>query len=652
MMMTDEKVSAVTSWLNDILFTSDEKPWSIKPTPSPELTPDHEAEIINIVKQEIIEEVQEEARGQLIQMIQSGQIQDRLQAEQFILQMMEQRAAQVMQERADEIAEDIRAELEKAAKEARDRVETALHDVLVESGWEDALSDAIEDIATFPAGIVKGPILRRKKKLKWKRDFNPDIGTGMDEGYQGMNYEGSPAEVVSEVSIDFTRVSPFDIYPFPNAKKPEDGIIERLSLTRNYLYSLIGVPGYDEEAIRMVLRDYGQGAGGWLSVSIDQQRQELENRPNEDRSPEIKIDALQLWGSIQGLMLLQHGLSPDQITDPFAEYSVEIIVIGRYVIKAELNGDPLGRVPYNFASFRKRNGSLWGDGVPHVMKDSQDAANAAARSLINNMAISSGPQVNVDIAQLPPGENVKELYPWKIWQSNSDQALGGSSQGRPPVSFFVPPSIASELIAVYKFFSEEADNKVGVPKYSYGGAGGGGALGTATGFSMMMGNAARGIKTVVKHIDKGITKPTVERTHQFKVLFFRDPEFWAGDIKILARGSEALVAKEQAAVRRNELLQIVVTAPPVYELIGKAGLASMLREIFKGADFKDSEIVPTKKEVLAREEEEKALMEQQQQALLMAQAGGGQGGGPPLLEQGTETNQAGAKVSGKDFQTV
>lgn len=78
-------------------------------------------------------------------------------------------------------------------------------------------------------------------------------------------------------------------------------------------------------------------------------------------------------------------------------------LIGNYVIKAEINGDPMGRVPYNFASFRKRNGSIWGAGVPEIIKDSQDACNAAARAMINNMAISSGPQVMVDVSQLPPG---------------------------------------------------------------------------------------------------------------------------------------------------------------------------------------------------------------------------------------------------------
>jgi len=625
MMLTDEKCSAVSSWLSDILFPAGDKPWGIKPTPVPDLKPDQ----INELKQAIVQEAQTDMRQELVMLLQAGQIKSEQQAKEFMLSNM--------QERLEEMSDEIRTQMESAAKEARDKIETKLHDVVVESGWEDAVKEAIDDIAVFPAGIVKGPVLRRKKKLKWKNGHQ--LNNPMDQGYHGDS-SGSPAEVIEEVCIDFNRVSPFDIYPLPNARTPEDGMLERHRLTRRYLTSLIGVPGYDDEAIRLVLQEYGSsGNQSWLAISNDQTRQELENRPHEWRSPETMIDALQFWGNVQGLKLLQYGMSPERIQDPLADYAVEVWLIGSYVIKAELNGDPMGRVPYNFASFRKQNGSIWGKGPPEVFKDAQDACNAAARNLINNMGIASGPQVGVDIAQMPPDEQITDLYPWKIWQTNSDQALG-AGQTRPPLSFFVPPSLASELIAVYKFFSEEADNKTGVPKYSYGGEAKGGALGTATGFSMMMGNAARGIKNVVKNIDYGMIKPSIERTHEFQLLFFRDPEYFIGDIKILARGSSAMIAKEQAAVRRNELLGVVVKSPHILNIIGESGLASMLYEIFKAADFKDDEIVPTKKEMLKRERQNQMMMANQQQ----------------IEEQNAgmepETDPAGNVAGGRDVKTV
>lgn len=624
MMLTDEKCSAAVAWLTDILFPADDKPWGTKPTPVPDLAPE---EMIAI-QQRLAQETQAEIREELIMQIQAGAITDQNMAQQWL--------QQTMSARAETLAEELRHEMIQAAKEARLKVETKLADVVEEAGWEDAVIEAIDDICTFPAGIIKGPVFRKRRHLRWKEQqaqpAQPQItqGQGQPQGYPEL--DGPPVEVREEISIEFNRVSPFDIYPLPNARKPEDGIIERHSLTRSDLYALIDVEGYDSEAIRLVLKEYGQSgaSSSWLNIGQDQIRQELENRPNEHRSPETRIDALQFWGTVQGLMLLQNGMDPERVPDPFAEYQVEVWLIDRYVIKSEINGDPLGRVPYHFASFRKRNGSLWGAGVPKLINDSQDACNASARNLVNNMGISSGPQVMYDTSQLPAGANLSDMHPWKIWQVDGAKSVG--SGGRAPISFFAPPSMASDLMSVYEFFSNEADTKTGVPKYSYGNnKGAGGALSTASGFSMMMSNATRGIKNVIRNIDKGLIKPSIEMTHQWQLLYSNDPEYYTGDIKLIARGSNALIAKEQAAVRRNEFLQIAIN-PAVLQIIGQEGLAEIIREIVDGMDFISDDIVPTKEE-LSKRMQAQAM---QQQAQMMAP------------EQGREIDGAGAVKGGAD----
>lgn len=618
MLLTDEKCNAVSAWMNDILFPPGDKPWGVKPTPVPDLEPGQMQEI----KVAVMMEAQQGMKQQMMMEIQAGNIQDENQAKEWMLQNM--------QARAEELAGQIRDEMESAAKEARDRIERKLDDVLVDANWQDAVMDSIDDIVTFPAGIIKGPVVRKKKVMKWKDQQQQPVMPGQE---QFQEQDQSPVEVRSELQLDFNRVSPLDIYPLANAQSPEDGIIERHRLTRKYLTSLIGVDGYDDDAIRMVLQEYGQaGQNSWLNVSNDITRQELENRPNEWRSPDSRIDALQFWGSVQGLMLLEYGMTPEQIDDPFSDYSVEIWLIGRYVIKAEINGDPLGKVPYHFASFRSRNGSIWGSGVPEIIADCQDACNASARSMINNMAISSGPQVMYDISQLPAGEDLSDMYPMKLWQYNSQQAMGATNT-RAPIQFFMPPSVARELMEVYKFFSEEADNKTGVPKYSYGGEAKGGALGTATGFTMMMNNAARGIKQVVRNVDKGMIAPSIIKTHEFQLLYFKDPDYFTGDIKLIAKGSSALVQKEQAQVRRNELLNVVLSHQSALEVVQLPGLAQMLKEIFKGADFKSDDIVPTKESLEMRMQQN--MLAQQQEA-----------------ETGQETDPAGNKQSGKDVQIV
>lgn len=60
-----------------------------------------------------------------------------------------------MKERATEDGEDITQEI---------------NDELTEGLWYEALSAVIEDIATFPAGFIEGPIIRKKKVVEWQSD--------------------------------------------------------------------------------------------------------------------------------------------------------------------------------------------------------------------------------------------------------------------------------------------------------------------------------------------------------------------------------------------------------------------------------------------------------------------------------------------------
>jgi hypothetical protein len=62
-----------------------------------------------------------------------------------------------------------------------------------------------------------------------------------------------PCKAVDAFVPEFDRVSPFDIYPAPDSRHPDDGyLIERHRMTRQELQALINVPGYSEENIRMV----------------------------------------------------------------------------------------------------------------------------------------------------------------------------------------------------------------------------------------------------------------------------------------------------------------------------------------------------------------------------------------------------------------
>jgi hypothetical protein len=283
-----------------------------------------------------------------------------------------------------------------------------------------------------------------------------------------------------------------------------------------------------------------------------------------------------------------------------------------------LNPDPLGERPYEIASCRAIPGAFWGTALPEVVRDVQVMCNAAARSLANNMGIASGPQVEVAVDRLADGEDVTQMYPWKIWQTTSDKTGGG----QPGVRFYMPEMKAGELIGIYNQFAKQADEVTGIPNYIYGsGSGASGAGRTASGLSMLMDNAAKGIKSSIVAIDR-VVAMVVKKFYIHNMMYNPDP-FIKGDFRVVPKGAMGLIAKEQIQVRRNEFL--AATANPVdLQIVGADGRAYLLRELAKGLQMDTDKLVPSvemlnfKKQQI--EQAMQTLQAQQQQQLPGPQA--------------------------------
>ena len=343
-------------------------------------------------------------------------------------------------------------------------------------------------------------------------------------------------------------------------------------------------------------------------------------------------------------------MDPAEIDDPLAEYHIEAWLVGRWVIKATLNPDPLHRKPYYKTSWENIPGCFWGRSIPDLCADTQAICNAAARALVNNMSIASGPQVVYDISKLPEGENLTEMRPWKIWQYQNNEYEAPSSQQ--PISFFQPGSNAAELMGIYEKFSQLADEYTGIPRYMAG-TSSSGAGRTASGMSMLMTNAGKSIKNVVASVDR-VLKPAIERLYFYNMMYLDDMEL-KGDVNIVADGAESLVRKQQQQQRQNEFLNIVASNPIFAQIVGQEGLAYMLREVAKTLGLDTDKIVPALPILRAREAitQQQALQAQvQQQAMANQQNGQTANGGTPAkpdnnmdqrrLMDGTPQENAGA----------
>lgn len=590
MMLTSNKCRAASSWLKDTLVTATEdKPWTITPSPIPELPPDQ------------VQSIMQQAQQEVQQLWASGTPPTDQQVRERLLEMKDI-AMSHLKDMADRTAE---------------RMELKMDDQLKEGNWSRAFADFLDDITTFPSAIMKGPVVRKRPKMKWVPA-------------QGGQYA---LDVQDELVLEWERVDPFNLYPAADATSIDDGyLIERHKLHRADLQSMIGVEGYSDGAIRAVLEEYGKGGlRDWIYVDMNKASAEGKSTMGVQQNPSELIDALQFWGSVQGQLLLDWGLTEKDIPDPLMDYPIEGWVVGNWVIKAVVNPDPLGRKPYFKASYEEVPGAFWGNSVADLCRDTQDICNAAARSLVNNLSIASGPQVVYNIDRLPQGENITQMYPWKVWQVTSDPLAGSA----PPMQFYQPTSLAAELMAVYEKFATLADEYTGIPRYMSGDSPAGGAGRTASGMSMLMSNAGKAIKQVIANIDESVIAPVIERLYYYNMRYGDDPDL-KGDINIIARGATSLVVKEQAQVRQNQFLQIALQSPIVQQVVGMEGIAELLRQSAKTLDLNPDHIVPPIEIIKQRMAQQQQAMAQQQMMLAQQNGQAQAGGTPPAPGSGAQ----------------
>ncbi len=461
-----------------------------------------------------------------------------------------------------------------AKKRAADQAKIAeekIDELLTEGGFYKAMAEFIIDLPLFPFACIKGPVVRIVPTVEW---------------------ENGVAVIKQTARLFWNRTSPFDIWWTPGAAEIEDAsVIERSRVTRGDLNDLLDLPGYNHDAIRKVLDEYGRGGLNDDWDSTDSERATQENRENPMMNRSGMISCLEWHGNIQGRMLIDYGMKkgtgPNEVGDELRDYMVQAWLIGPHVIKAQMSPSPRKRHPYYITSFEKVPGTPLGNGLPDILNDIADVCNASLRALVNNLSIASGPQVVVNTDRLAPDEDAEDMYPWKKWHMISDP-LGNNSQV--PVSFFQPVSNAQELLTVYKEFNAIADDISAIPKYLSGG-GAGGAGRTASGLAMLMGNASKILQTVAANIDRDVVGPALAGLHD--MLMLTDTSgMLTGEESVKVLGVNVAIQRETMRSRQLEFL--TATANPIdAQIMGPKGRSVVLRSVADGIGILGEEIIPS-----------------------------------------------------------
>lgn len=545
------KCRILESWLKDVYLGQTDKPWTLAASPKPSVPAD----------------IEQEVRAQLAKEIAAVYTQLGTMPDQIAV-----RAAEAdMRDAAEERLRDV-------ARKAVERMERRMEDQLAEGGFSAAMASFISDFVVYPTAILKGPVLRQRKQIAWQS------GEG-----------GKMVPLVTDQIIpDFERVDPFRAYPAAGAGTPQDGyFIEHLSLSYDELYDMLGSPGVNEDALRAALKEAKDGGlANWIGWSETNDAPDKDNVAFHLKRKVFNIDVLLFYGPVNGSDLIEWANDAKDetliagIKDPDATHEAAVWLVGSWVIKAHLNYDPLGVRPYYSASYNHVPGAFWGESVPDILEDVGDVVSAVGRALVNNAGFASGPMVGLNVDRLQDGEKITTLTPWQIFQL-ADSQYGNSSDR--PIEFYQPQMHAQELLAIIDKFYQFADDFSMIPRYMAGSDKVAGAGRTASGLSMLMDAANKGLKAAVANIDAALSM-LLGKLYNHNMIFDPD-ETIKGDAQVVARGATSLMQLESLRLRRNEFL-MATNNPTDTQIIGLGGRAEILRATAKDLEMDTTRIVP------------------------------------------------------------
>ena len=479
--------------------------------------------------------------------------------------------------RMKELESEFQEVEKKIADDAAEKMTRIILDQLQDVNAEQKLKNSIMEACIFGSGAVKAGTVRIDRKKSYSKQLDPQTG---QQSFALVQIE-QPAPELETVSI-------FDLYPDPYCTSLDDcdGLFRRHVLTRSQFRELADLPGFDSEMVRYVLKHNKKG-------NHDEENHERTRRSIagiNEHSESNRYEVLEYWGNIDGHQLEENGFEFEEGADLYEDYSVCVWICGDKVLKVMLNPVAGYKIPYMIFPYENSPHSFWGTGVPKMMRDSQTTMNAATRIWIDNLALSSGPLVEVNTDLLADGEDPTEIYPWRVFLRS------GGDGAAPAVRYYQPVANANGLNQIVELFRRFADETTSLPSYTHGEQTR--SLNkTATGISMLMGAANVALKSTIKNIDDFLLEPMVEALFHFNMEFGTDEEA-KGDLKIVPRGSTALIQKEVQSQRLLQFLSLV-SNPMDAALVDRPQL---LRDIAQSMDIDPDEILKSMEQLQAEQQ--------------------------------------------------
>lgn len=560
--LTRTKVTSAFSRMSDLLFQRGERFFSTGPTPVPEIDPAREL----VIKKQAMAEVA--AAGGMAY-------------------------PDLIAERRNELRKAVQEEIDEDAALAAAEMEREIDDQLTEANAERHIKETILELCIFGAGAMKCGGTQVDRRKRYTKD-------PVTEEWSVL-YEEVPKPDIQSATI-------FDCFPDPFCTNMEEceRFFYRHRLGRAHFRDLGALEGFDQARINRIIEQ--NPTGTYVDTDLERERRKVAGFTS-DHGSDTRYEVLEFWGSLSGSELIEVGIGQSEpefedmkeedraevereakesgekilLLDPDAEYAANVWIAAGEVLMARLSPIPDGRIPYYVPPYEKVPHQFWGVGIPRMMRDSQTTMNAAIRIFLDNLAISSGPMLEVNQDLLAAGEDPQDIYPWRVFLRQ-----GGDPSAR-AVQFYQAQTNNSGLAGIIEMFRRFADETTSLPSYTHGQQTD--SLNeTATGASMLMTAANIALKSTLKNLDDYLLEPMIEALYAWNMEW--NPKPWIkGDFRVVARGSTALVQKELQSQRLMTFLQTIAQSDALAQM---ANLPNLLEDIAKSMDLDPSRVTHIK----------------------------------------------------------
>ena len=455
-------------------------------------------------------------------------------------------------------------EIKSGATEAALAMQEVIDDQLLESRYHIKARDIIHDACQLGTAIMKGPIIIGRTKKRW--DVLPD----------GM----SVLQIVEALEPTIERVDPWDFYPDMSAKSISEAefIFERRRLSKKQLREMANLPGVLRSQLKEIVRSEAKQTHIAKDFTDDIRNITGINTVGEGNRYEIweyhgPISKSELSDALR---MSDEALVEDQDIDELDdEIEATVFFSGNNVIKVSLNPMDSNERPFAVFNWEKDESSIFGFGVPCLMRSAQKVINASWRMMMDNAGLSVADQLVINKELLYPADGSWDMTPKKIWYLRDK-----TRSVQEAFSSFSTPSHQMELANIFTMARQLADEETNLPLIAQGEMGPH-ITKTSSGMAMLMNSSNIVLRKAVKNWDDDITRPLITRFYDWNMQFNDKPEI-KGDFSIEARGSGALLVREK---QQENLMIYSNLSMSIPEFNKRRDWAELDREIAKSLEL-------------------------------------------------------------------